>query len=179
MFKQFITKDEQIYNAQYLGIQGIWGIGTHSFACLTNRRVADISIGRFSELTYQEGYLEFINSGVLFQPSKLGLYLLVGLWIFFVFSMSISIYNTLWWGFGAGTAFLLTIFFCSLLLLLLPFIIKAYYRIVKCGLVFWVKEGVPIYMFSNRKHLKRANMFFRDVTVSRETRIKQLGTVFN
>ena len=174
MFKQFIPEDEQVYYAQYLGIKGIWGIGAHSFACLTERRVADISIGRFSELIYQDGFLEFINSGVIYQPSKLRLYLLVGFWLFLTLFFSIGTYNTLWWPLGGGVAFLFSLIVFGLLLVLLPFLIKLYYGVVKCGIVFWVREGVPIYIFSNRKYLKRANMFSRSVTTCREQRLKQL-----
>ncbi|GAB1539876.1 hypothetical protein NUACC21_25440 [Scytonema sp. NUACC21] len=61
MFKQFIPDDEQVYFARYLGIQGLWGIGTRQFACVTDRRVADITVGRFGEVTYQDGYLVAYN----------------------------------------------------------------------------------------------------------------------
>ena len=44
MFRQFIPDDEKIHFARYLGIQGIWGFGTRQFACITDRRVADITV---------------------------------------------------------------------------------------------------------------------------------------
>ncbi|NEP10978.1 MAG: hypothetical protein F6K14_12340 [Symploca sp. SIO2C1] len=147
MFKQFIPEDEEVYYIQYLGLQGIWGIGTRSFACLTERRVADITVGRFGEVTYQDGYLEAINSSMIHQPSKLGLYICIGL------SIVVSFFT-----FG-------------LTLLLLPFIVQAYYRLVKCGIVFVIKEGAPVYMFTNRKYLKRANLLCRSITILRENRI--------
>jgi hypothetical protein len=173
MFKQFIPEDEHIYYAQYLGLKGILGIGARSFACLTDRRVADISIGRFSELIYQDGYLEFINSGIIYQPSKLGLYILFGFWLLLTLIITNLIYSSLWWNSGGGLAFLASFIVFGLFLLLLPFVIKAYYGIVKCGIVFWVREGVPIYIFCNRKYLKRANLFCRNVTTSRESRLKE------
>ena len=34
-----------------------------------------------------------------------------------------------------------------------------------------IKEGIPIYMFTNRKYLKRANLLCRNITLLREKRI--------
>lgn len=51
MFRQFITEQENICLVQYLGVKGIWGIGTASFACLTDRRLVDITVGFFGEIT--------------------------------------------------------------------------------------------------------------------------------
>ena len=150
MFKQFIPEDEDIYYVQYLGLQGLWGIGTRSFACLTERRVADITVARFGEVTYQDGYLETVNSSIIYQPSKLGLYFWIAFSIFLAFAT-----------FG-------------ITLLLLPFIVQGYYRLVKCGIVFVIKEGIPVYIFTNRKYLRRANFLCRSITILRENRIKMI-----
>ncbi|MGK7919084.1 MAG: hypothetical protein AB4080_03635 [Trichodesmium sp.] len=165
MFKQFILEDEEVYYVQYLGRQGIWGVGNHSFACLTERRVADITVGRFGEVTYQDGYLESINSSIIYQPSKLPLYYYMGILIilvFFIFVITIL------------TSKVLAFLILGIGLLLIPFIVQAYYRLVKCGIVFWVKEGSPIYMFTNRKYLKRANLLCRSLTILRENRIRTI-----
>ncbi|MUG98477.1 hypothetical protein F7734_41755 [Scytonema sp. UIC 10036] len=153
MFKQFISDNETIYYVQYLGLQGMWGIGTREFACLTDRRVADITVGRFGKVTYQDGYLEHINSCFIFQPSKFSLYLIIGFWV------------------------LVSLPTFGLLLLLLPFVVQSYYRIYKCGLVLAVRGGIPIYIFTNRKLLTRANALLRLLTISREDRIKLRGVV--
>jgi hypothetical protein len=150
MFKQFIPETEEIYFAQYLGLQGIWGVGNREFACLTDRRVADITVGRFGEVTYQDGYLEHINSTFIYQPSKLGLYLTVATIVIFTL--------------GIG-------------LILLPLIVQGYYRLNKCGIVIAVRGGLPIYIFTNRGLLTRANQLLRLLTMSRETRIKLRGVV--
>jgi hypothetical protein len=174
MFKQFIPEDEDIHLVQYLGIKGLWGIGAHSFACLTSRRVADISVGRFSEVVYQDGYLEFINSGIIYQPSKLGLYILAGFWSLLALLVSLGTYAICAsnWMLGPGVGFVAAALVLILFIALLPFLIKSYYGIVKCGIVFWVREGVPIYIFSNRKFLRRANLLCRNVTLCREHRLK-------
>ena len=174
MFKQFIPEDEQVYLVQYLGLKGIWGMGTHSFACLTNRRIADISVGRFSEVIYQDGYLEFINSSVLYQPSKLALYIFVGTWIslsflitFVVYFLTLSLLNQV-------VGFIASVLLFIIIILLIPYVVKFYYGNVKCGIIFWIREGVPIYIFSNRKFIKRANMLCRDIALYREKRLKMI-----
>ena len=45
MFRQFLPQTDAILMAAFLGTQGLWGIGTHSFACVTQRRV--VSLRRF------------------------------------------------------------------------------------------------------------------------------------
>jgi hypothetical protein len=152
MFRQFLPDDEKIHYIQYFGLKGLWGIGTHEFACLTDRRVADITLGLFGQVSYQDGYLECINSTLMHQPSKLGLYLNVGIY---------SLFSLLSVGFLYGIP-----------LLLLPFAFQAYYSLVKCGIVLMVKEGIPIYLFANRKYLSRANTLCRQLTIVREDRIK-------
>jgi hypothetical protein len=61
MFQSFIdTTEEEIIDVDYMGLRGLVGIGAHSFACVTNRRVADISYSPFSkEMFYQDAYLEY------------------------------------------------------------------------------------------------------------------------
>ncbi|WP_088893800.1 hypothetical protein [Leptolyngbya ohadii] len=167
MFKQFISEDEQCYFLQYLGIEGFWGFGVRSFGCLTDRRVATIQVGFLGEVTYQDGFLEFINSCVIYQPSKLYLY------IYVLLIASLPLWSFLLpTGFPANVvAFLIT---SALSILLFPLAVRLYYRFFKCGLVFWVREGVPVYIFANRKFLRRANSLFRNSVIAREQRIKQL-----
>lgn len=163
MFRQFIPHDERIHYIQYLGLKGLWGVGTHEFACLTDRRIADITVGRFGEVSYQDGYLECINSTVIYQPSKIKLYLTIASYnaIPLIFLLSNFV-----------LFLLLIIPFAIINLLLLPFVVQAYYRLVKCGAVLMVKEGIPIYMFANRKYISRINALRRQLTIVREDRIK-------
>lgn len=62
-------------------------------------------------------------------------------------------------------------------LLLLPIFVQFYYRFNKCGILIAVRGGIPIYIFTNRKLLTRANTLCRVMTVSREERIKLRGVV--
>jgi len=148
MFKQFISADETIHSVEYLGTNGIWGLGTHSFGCLTNRRIAALKVGAFGEVVYQDGFLEYLNSMVVWQPGKLGLYI----WSFILVLLSIPTFG--------------------IALVLFPLMVKTYYRFNKCGLVFIIRQGVSVYMFTNRKLLGRANSIYRDTVALREGRFR-------
>jgi hypothetical protein len=173
MFKQFLPENESIQLVQYLGLQGLWGFGTHEFACLTNRRIADITVGRFGKINYQDGYLEHINSSYIFQPSKLKLYITVGL----LFSIPLLNFITLLPSLQFFGAFIITLILVGLALILLPLVVQWYYRFNKCGIVIAVRGGIPIYIFTNRRLLTRANTLCRYMTISREERIKLRGVV--
>jgi hypothetical protein len=148
MFRQFISEDETIHSVEYLGMQGIFDLfGEHSFGCLTDRRVATIRTGPWGAMVYQDGYLEGINSAVFYQPSLLGLYLLVGVLVL-----------------AALTTFGLT-------LLMIPFAGKWYYRVHKSGLVLAIREGISVYVFTNRNQLSQANRMWRACTRLRDQRV--------
>ncbi|NQV24750.1 MAG: hypothetical protein HQ518_10305 [Rhodopirellula sp.] len=147
MFRQFLPEDEPVLFARYMGKLGFWWFGSHSLACLTSRRVATLRVGSFGEVLYQEGQLEDINSAIVYQPSKLGLYINI------IFSVICT--------FGVA-------------LLFLPLITKTYYSVKKCGLVFWVAEGVSIYIFCNRKLIRKANELMRRSGLAREARVSRV-----
>jgi hypothetical protein len=175
MFRQFIPENEEICFAQYLGIQGLWGFGDREFACLTDRRVADITVARFGKVTYQDGYLEHINSTFIYQPSKIGIYLIIGFMGLIILSFCLGILLT------PELFILLKLLFILLILglgaVILPFIIQTYYRFNKSGIVIAVRGGLPVYIFTNRGLLTRANELLRQLSISREHRIKLRGVV--
>ena len=172
MFQQFIPEDEEIYDARYLGIQGFFGLGNRQFACVTERRIAHISVGYFGELNYEDGYLEHINSGFVYKPSKLALYIHIGA-VIAAITYTLSI---------AGIIFALV-----LALIILPFSAKIYYLNFKCGLVLPIREGkfvlAPyrdnvywyrnhlLYIFTDHKLLTRANALYREFIIRREERL--------
>jgi hypothetical protein len=43
--------------------------------------------------------------------------------------------------------------------LLIPWVIRVYYRFAKSGCVFFTKEHIPIFIFSDRQSLKDAQRF--------------------
>jgi len=177
MFKQFAPDDESIFFAEYLGVEGLWGLGTHSFACLTNKRIAAIRVGLMGEVVYQDGYLEFLNSGIVYQPSKLMLYLMAGvISLFTLFSLTTAISGATQAGSGISllVAVLAVPVIIGVALLVLMFCVRLYYRLHKCGLVWIVREGVSIYVFTNRKLLTRANHLYRLCAQQREKRYAEL-----
>ena len=147
LFAQFLPQDEMIDSAYYLGVEGMWGIGTESYGCVTSRRVATLRIGAFGEVTYQDGYLENMNSAYVKQPSKLGLYV-------YAFILIVLAVPTL-----------------GISLLMFPVIARFYYRLHKCGAIFVIGEGISVYVFTNRKLLSRANELYRRAVALRDPRM--------
>lgn len=171
MFRQFVMPDEKLFFAEFLGTEGIWGIGTHSFACLTDRRVATLRVGAFGEVIYQDGLLEYINSTVIYQPSKLALYIMRLLISIAYIYICVSAYMTvgitaLAFAVGLGGLF-------SVLLLIVS--TKIFYRLRKCGAVWWIREGVSVYAFCNRKRLVRINALSRKAIHLRDLLVTSAG----
>lgn len=149
MFRQFVPVEEQILAAEHLGTQGIWGLGAHSFACVTDRRVAALRVKALGEIEYRDGALESVNSAAFYQPSRLLLYLsVVGLLVVTA---------------GLGV-------------LLLPLTVQLFYRRKKSGLVLWVQEGPPVYLFADRKLLSLANEVFHTALDMRDERRKAVAS---
>jgi len=148
MFRQFLPAGENVAAAEYLGVFGFWGFGRDSFAVATDRRVAGMQVGAFGEVLYQDAPLEFVNSTIVYQPSRIGLY------------MTVVAFAVVTLGFG---------------LLLAPVIARGYYRRKKSGLVLAVREGVSVYVFIDRKNLRAANRFYREIARLREDRIRRVG----
>jgi len=134
MFGQYLPSDEPVIAARYLGTQGVWGIGMDSFACVTARRISSLRVGPFGEVVYQDADVRDVNSGALHQPSRLQLYLFVGV---------------------------LSIMTCGIGLLLLPLTVRLFYRFKKSGLIVWVKEGCTLHVFSDRKLVGTTNELYR------------------
>jgi hypothetical protein len=163
LFGQFIPNHEQIIDSQYLGVLGMWGVGTHSFAAVTTHRIASIRISILGHVHYQDGALEYINSSLLVQPSLLILYLYAG---------TISVFfGIVGWFIHPVVAVLAVL----LSILLLPITVRLYYRFNKSGLVLWVREGISIVVFIDRKRMINAKRFYRLCCDQREERLRVVG----
>jgi hypothetical protein len=183
MFRQFMSPDEEIYFAEYSGHLGFWIFGTHSFACLTNRRLASLQVGSFGRVLYNDGFLEHHNSGLVYQPSLLKLYL----WSFFaaffgllVFGSSLvlapQVSNQLGGLLGLLAAVLVVALGFGLGLLAVVVTIRIYYSLNKCGLLWFIREGISVYVFTNRGRLNRANHLYRLSCQVRDERLKAVGS---
>lgn len=163
MFAQFLPADEPLLSGDYLGVLGVWGIGIHSFSGVTARHVVSLRLSLLGGVTYQDGALEYVNSAVIFQPSKLTLY---------IYGFA---YIVLFAVFGYTVAPLMAIAGVLLALLASPIAIRMYYRLHKSGLVVWIREGVGIYVFIDRKRMLAANQLYRTSMDLREERLRAVG----
>src|SRR5688572_13620591 len=77
MFAQFLPDEELIRFVDYFGLNGLWQIGMHSFACVTDKRLLAIQVGWLGKVVYSEAYLEDCNSSVVQQPTLIPLYIVV------------------------------------------------------------------------------------------------------
>lgn len=162
MFGQFLRPDDRVVAAEYLGVQGLWGLGTRSFACLSSRQAATLRVGILGGIEYREAALEDITSGGIHQPSRLRLFAWVAVVLVFAFASFAP-------RMGIGVAFLVA---ASVTVLLLPLIVGLFYRRHKCGLELSVREGLDLYFFSDRKLLGRANAIYRLALAERERRVR-------
>lgn len=164
LFEQFVPQGEQIVETRYLGVIGLWGIGTHSFAAVTTHRVASLRVGIFGEVLYQDGALEYVNSSAIYQPSRLELYWPAVLWVLVFVAGAVATGLNPW----ALVALLIALLF-------VPVIVKLQYRFKKSGLVVWVREGLSLYVFIDRARIALANRFYRLCMELREERIREVG----
>lgn len=182
MFRQFMSPDEEIYFAEYCGLLGFWIFGTHSFACLSNRRLASLRVGAFGRVLYNDGFLEHQNSGIVDQPSLLKLYV----WAFFaaVFGLAIvgffgvlstQVFAALGGVLGALAGILVVALGLAIGLLTVFLTVRLYYSLNKCGLVWWIREGIYVYVFTNRGKMSRANHLYRLSCQVRDERMKAVG----
>lgn len=177
IFGQFISPDEKVVWCGYLGKLGLF-FGRRSFACLTDKRVADISIGWFGEIVYQDALLEYFNSTVVYQPSRLSLYIWTTIALgAFVFGAATLVQMMKAMDLGSLWYVLATPVLLGLLFLMLEVVVRLYYLFSKCGLVLWIKEGISVYIFSDRKLLTKANSLIRLVRIQRDQRIAALGHI--
>ena len=163
MFAQFLPTGEQVVESHYLGVMGMWGVGTHSFAAVTARRVASLRISLLGGVEYQDGSLDYVNSAAVFQPSKVMLYVYAGFISLVFFILGFAIHPAV------------SILFLILSVLALPLTVRLYYRLNKSGIVLWVREGLYVYAFVDRKRMRLANELYRRCTDLREARLRSLG----
>jgi hypothetical protein len=168
LFAQFVPPGEEIVETRYMGVIGVWGLGTHSFAAVTTERVASLKIGLLGAVRYQDGSLEYINSSAIYQPSRLRLYLPAGMW-----GLGAVAFGMLMAARGFPTLFALLAM--GIGLLPVPLIIALTSRLVKSGLMVWVREGMKLDVFIDRKRIALANRFYRLSHELRDERIREIG----
>lgn len=182
MFRQFMSPDEEVYFAEYCGLLGFWIFGTHSFACLSNRRLASLQVGAFGRVFYNDGFLEHQNSGAIHQPSLLKLYV----WAFFAAVLglltigiglvgAVGVFQALSGVLGFLAALMVVVLGLGLAMLAVMITVRLYYSLNKCGLVWWIREGISVYVFTNRGKMNRANHLYRLSCQVRDERMRAVG----
>lgn len=163
MFQQFIGGNEKIQFMEYMGQRGLFIFIDHNFACLTEKRIMSLKVGSFGEVLYQDAFLEDLNSSAIYQPSIFGLYVAVVVALAILVFLGITLIPG-----GGVIGVLITL---VLGVFLVPLIVKYYYRLNKCGVVFIIKQGLSVFVFVNRSKLTRANVLWRVCAHLRENRV--------
>ena len=134
LFQPFV-KNETILKSNYFGKLGLWLWGTHSFAAITDTKIVALQIGPFGQIIYQDGDIKHVNSGIIYQPRVLWLYII---------------------------SFLLC---CTIIgILFIPFFVRIYYSFKKSGLVWSIREGIPVYVFASRNRISTISEYWSYVT---------------
>lgn len=152
MFAQFLPPEEPVVDGDFLGTYGVWWFGTRTFAVVTHRRVAALRVRKFGRVTYEDALLEHVSTASVRQPSRLLFYLLLALVLVPTVGAGLALVP-----FVGPAAIGLVVFG----LLLLPVAARLYRAFVKSGLLFWVREGLPVYAYCDRGRLGRANALLR------------------
>jgi hypothetical protein len=140
--------------------------------------MADVSIGSFGEIVYQDALLEYFNSTVVYQPSRLMLYILCVLTAVLFGVGSVSLFSGLKeMSVNTLVYVVLVPVLLALLFITLEMVVRLYYRISKCGIVLWIKDGVSIYIFTDRKLLTKANSLIRLMRFQRDERVASIGHI--
>jgi hypothetical protein len=166
LFQGFLGKTEQIVDCGYLGALG-FVFPEYSFWCVTNSRVCGLLINSGGWMNFNFGFTKSLNRGLFVQPSLVTLWIWIILWC--VFALLGSLFMGMlgevivrdWLGFIVGRLAGIVVFLCTAAagVVLVPWVIRAYYRWVKAGCIFWTQELVPIVIPADRNSLRDAQRF--------------------
>ena len=173
MFRQFLPPDERIDDAAFLGLKGVFGIGSYSFGAVTDRRVASLQLSPLGGARYRDGYHEHINSSAVVQPSKVHQIVAVVVGLVLWLAALSAIAATGWPGILIAGAVL---GWMVLAAISIPVIAALFYRFSKSGLVLIVREGVLVYCFTDRRRLGVANELASRAAELRDRRLAYLRT---
>ncbi|MEM6627219.1 MAG: hypothetical protein AAGB25_01705, partial [Pseudomonadota bacterium] len=175
LFSGFMGHQESVVKCGYLGALGFI-LPEHSFWCISNKRVCGLLIRAGGRVNFNSGSLDLVNSVAFNQPSLIHLWLfLIGFVLLFLllagslaFAVAEFLLMTLYFNFDVMLfdfrwAFIIGFFliFAALAVLLLRWIVRIYYRLVKSGCTFWTRETKPVFVFADRHKLAEAQEFMR------------------
>jgi hypothetical protein len=167
LFSGFLGSTEQVIDCGYLGAIGFI-FPEHSFWCVTNSRACGLLVNRGGWLNFDFGFLKALDRAVFVQPSLIKLWLWVIFWVVLTFMVSSSLFGGTWWSVYFSTYSGLLAWIAALIvfalsfaggIMLVPWVVRAYYRWFKAGCIFWTKEHAPIVVPSDRYSLRDAQRF--------------------
>lgn len=165
MFADFLGRNEPVVDCGYLGTIG-FVFPEHSFWCVTNSRVCGMMVNRGGWVQFNFGFIKTLDRGVFIQPSLVLLWLWVLAWVVFVGFLALGAWGWAYlmltasgWGVAHILSLLLGLAVAAAGIALLPWVVRAFYRWVKSGCIFWTKEWVPIVIPSDRNSLRDAQRF--------------------
>lgn len=162
LFAGFLGENEHVRDCGYLGVVG-YIFPDRSFWCLTDKRICALLIRRGGRVRFTSGFSRLINSMAVRQPSLIVLWILIIAWLLFVvlplalagYSAQWEIESVLTWDLGIGFIPWWTIAFLPALFLLYAtkWLARIFFRLTKTGCTFWIREGIPVYLFADRQNL--------------------------
>ena len=167
LFSGFLGRTEQVVDCGYLGALG-FVFPEYSFWCVTNSRVCGLLINRGGWMNFNFGFLKTLNRAVFIQPSIVTLWVAIILWLVFAFCVALSVFGWVYYSVFvlSASTFLASVLGLVMFVLvigcgvvLIPWVVRAYYRWIKAGCVFWTRELVPIVIPSDRYSLRDAQRF--------------------
>jgi pSer/pThr/pTyr-binding forkhead associated (FHA) protein len=167
LFSGFLGRTEQIVDCGYLGAIGFI-FPEYSFWCVTNSRVCGLLVNRGGWLNFDFGFLKSLNRAVFVQPSLVKLWIWVISWIVTTLLLARLAFELAWWSVfvSSFSDFLSWLFGLVMFLLvlgggvlLIPWVVRAYYRWFKAGCIFWTEEHAPMVIPSDRHSLRDAQRF--------------------
>ena len=167
LFSGFLGRTEQMVDCGYLGALGFI-FPEYSFWCVTNSRVCGLLINRGGWMHFNFGFTKSLNRALFVQPSMVTLWITLILWMIGTVLTSLSVFIWTWFAVAhsthspflawiSGIIALFVVTGCGILLI--PWVVRAYYRWVKAGCIFWTEELVPIVIPADRHSLRGAQRF--------------------
>jgi pSer/pThr/pTyr-binding forkhead associated (FHA) protein len=167
LFSGFLGRTEQMIDCGYLGALGFI-FPEYSFWAVTNSRVCGLLINHGGWMNFNFGFTKSLNRALFVQPSMVTLWITLILWVIGTVLVSLSMFIWVWYAIYYSTLSSVLAWFLGIIVLfvvagcgvlLIPWVVRAYYRWVKAGCIFWTQELVPIVIPADRHSLRDAQRF--------------------
>jgi hypothetical protein len=121
-----------------------------------------LQLRRGGRMRFVAGFSRLINSMTVRQPSLVVLWVIVVAWLLFAAFATYVAYEG--FGFLGGFELFMTIALGALLFWATRWVVRIFYRLTKTGCTFWVREGLPVYLFADRQNVQETQKLVRMFT---------------